>query len=207
MVEKLDLFDKNVNWLIDICPEMFPFSVVSNEEQNGVCSTGFKLLHETNIDYLYDCYGAQHIEEIMLFRKSLSPFVLFSASGSMHRLPSRKELLTFQLFLIKVLSEKKFLESRYKIETAAKEIGINKNYLSSAISKCCGISFTAIINIYRIAYAQLLISKDVLIQINLEEIAFQCGFNNRTTFYRVFVDIVGKIPSGFRHEQNLDLIQ
>lgn len=207
MVKKLDSFENKLNWIIEICPEMFPFSVSPEEVQHGVFSSSFKLLYETNIDYLYDYYGSQQFEEVMLFRKRLTPFVLFAHNNSLQRFPNRKELLTFQLFLFTVLSDKKFLESKYKIETAAKDIGINKNYLSGAISKCCGNSFTAIINIYRIAYAQYLISKDILIQINLEEIALKCGFNNRTTFYRVFVDIVGKIPSGFRHEQNLDFIQ
>lgn len=204
MLKELNSFENRLELFIKTCPEMFPFSVSSKNEHVGICNN--EILHVRNIDYLFDYFGAKKIEEFILFRKSLSPFVLFDLNFSLHRLPNRKEFLTYQVFLFRILTEKKFLESSYKIEIAAKEIGINRNYLSATISKCAGVSFTTIINIYRIAFAQYLISNDILIKINLEEIAFQCGFNNRTTFYRVFVEMVGKTPSIFRQEQNLDLI-
>ena len=98
----------------------------------------------------------------------------------------------------------KYTDPDFNLKTAARELGTNEKYLSSAINNCSGISFNALVNRYRIAHAKKLIYDDVLTRQNLEEIAYLSGYGNRTTFYRVFTELEGVTPSRFRDNYNKD---
>jgi AraC-like DNA-binding protein len=115
---------------------------------------------------------------------------------------TRKEKALFQMFLTHFESSSRYIDHDFNLKVAAREIGTNEKYLSSAINNCSGMSFNKIVNHYRITNAKKLITDDVLTRLNLEEIAYMSGFGNRTTFYRVFTEILGITPSRYRDNLN-----
>ena len=126
----------------------------------------------------------------------------FNNSMQAQNKPTRKEKALFQMFIHHFESTSRYVDHDFNLKTAAREIGTNEKYLSSAINHCSGMSFNKIVNKYRIVHAQRLINEDVLTRLNLEEIAYMSGYGNRTTFYRVFTEMVGITPSRFRDNLN-----
>lgn len=117
---------------------------------------------------------------------------------------TRKDKALFDLFKNHLENELRYTDPEFNLKMAARELGTNEKYLSSAINNCSGISFNALVNRYRIAHAKKLIYDDVLTRHNLEEIAYMSGYSNRTTFYRVFTELEGTTPSRFRDNYNKD---
>lgn len=115
---------------------------------------------------------------------------------------TRKEKALYQMFVHHFEVNKRYLDHEFNLKSAAREIGTNEKYLSTAINNCSGMSFNKVVNKYRINYAKSLINQDVLTRLNLEEIAYMSGYGNRTTFYRVFTFIVGITPSRYRDNLN-----
>lgn len=136
-------------------------------------------------------------DKLMNFHE-LSNGILSNVSSN----ATRKEKALFQMFLSHFESASRYIDHDFNLKVAAREIGTNEKYLSSAINNCSGMSFNKIVNHYRITNAKKLITDDVLTRLNLEEIAYMSGFGNRTTFYRVFTEMLGITPSRYRDNLN-----
>ena len=81
------------------------------------------------------------------------------------------------------------------LEDAARELNYNKCYISHLIANTFQCNFRTLINSYRISLAQSLLlttSKTVSI------IAYECGFQNQSSFNRVFLKHCNVTPSQFR---------
>jgi AraC-like DNA-binding protein len=81
------------------------------------------------------------------------------------------------------------------LDTFAKEIGINRTYISNSINKT-NDNFNSLINRFRIRLAIRILSEDK--NKTMEEIALSTGFNNRKSFYNAFLSIAGLSPSQFK---------
>lgn len=95
----------------------------------------------------------------------------------------------------KVLSENWFLEPRLSIRDVASRMGTNETYVSRALNHGIGRSFNRFINELRVQHAKTLIETTTD---SLLTIAMDSGFNSKATFNRVFRDISGETPSGFK---------
>ncbi len=81
------------------------------------------------------------------------------------------------------------------LDELAKELHVNKYYLSHAFSTKLYMSFTDYINRLRIDYAKnLLLTTDF----NISYVGEQSGFETQRTFNRVFKKIVGTSPKEYR---------
>ena len=81
------------------------------------------------------------------------------------------------------------------LEDIAKEFSYSKYYISHIINDTLHCNLSALINSYRISLAQnLLISTNK----SIGEIAEECGFQNQSSFNRVFSKYVGFSPCKFR---------
>lgn len=127
---------------------------------------------------------------------------LMSGHIDQSQFPTRKERALYQIFIQHLEKNNRYVDNEFNLKLAAREIGTNEKYLSTAINHCSGMSFIKILNKYRIIKAQQLIYEDVLTRLNLEEIAYLSGYGNRTTFYRVFTEMVGVTPSRYRDNLN-----
>lgn len=76
--------------------------------------------------------------------------------------------------------------------------GMNRVYLSGALNRCTGKNFNTYINEFRVKEAIRLMSEQRNENITIEAIGYESGFNDRSTFYRIFKKITGLSPTAFR---------
>jgi AraC-like DNA-binding protein len=58
-------------------------------------------------------------------------------------------------------------------------------------------NFYQLINSYRIARSKELLKTDRLEQVSIQGIGFDCGFSNKTSFYRAFKKFTGMTPAEY----------
>ncbi len=92
-----------------------------------------------------------------------------------------------------------FISKNYKKQISIKEIASEASMTDAAFCRyfkiMTGQSFTNYLNDFRIQTACKLIQQGNL---KLKDIAFNCGYNSFTYFFRIFKKIVGKSPSEYR---------
>jgi AraC-like DNA-binding protein len=100
-----------------------------------------------------------------------------------------------------VSKDKIFKNSDLTLDLMAKQMNINRNYLSKAINQITGKNFNTYINEYRVKEAIKILSDKKSDVLSIDAIAFDVGFNNRTSFYQSFKKITGLSPSDFRNNK------
>lgn len=96
----------------------------------------------------------------------------------------------------KIESEQLFLRPNLKLEELAKSLHISRHQLSQLLNDNLGKSYSRFINEYRIKYAKgLLLQKENL---SIEAIAYEVGFNSKSSFYSTFKKLSGETPATFR---------
>jgi len=91
---------------------------------------------------------------------------------------------------------KAYLTPGLKIEDIVTALGSNRTYISKAINSTAP-NFNAMINEYRIKESVSMITENRNVQ--LDEVAVACGFNNRKSFNEAFKTFTGLTPSDFKH--------
>ncbi len=97
--------------------------------------------------------------------------------------------------------EKPYLRSDLTIGEVAGTLEINRTYLSDAINRIYGNSFTVYVNQMRIRDAVKIISDPSSDQYTVDALAQMTGFSNRNTFHNAFVKTTGLTPSEFRRNR------
>lgn len=90
--------------------------------------------------------------------------------------------------------EEHYLEA-ITLESVAKALFINKNYLSQLISKRKGETFIQYRNRLRVDYAKRLIRMG---NHNMTDVAASAGFEDASQFSKIFRQIAGESPTGYR---------
>ncbi|SJZ44653.1 AraC-type DNA-binding protein [Pilibacter termitis] len=101
--------------------------------------------------------------------------------------------ITFQCF--------KFIEENYQdltLETLAKLVGYNKNYLSNFLKVKTGKTFTELINQEKLRHAVFLLETTSL---SVQHICDATGFSSRNYFYRVFCEQFQMTPMIYRKQK------
>ncbi|NBC08009.1 MAG: helix-turn-helix domain-containing protein [Bacteroidetes bacterium] len=96
-----------------------------------------------------------------------------------------------------VETEKLYLDSSLTLKDIADQLNTNTKYLSQVINHHIGSNFQTFVNAYRIEEAKEKILDDKYSNLTLFGIALQCGFKNKSTFYKVFRDKVGMTPKAY----------
>lgn len=91
------------------------------------------------------------------------------------------------------------MNSSLSIKDLASEIGINYKYISQAISEQ-GLTFYELINTERAKRAKHLLEDKEYQFVSIEDIAFQCGFKSKVTFYKYFKKLFNTTPSEYRNK-------
>jgi YesN/AraC family two-component response regulator len=115
-------------------------------------------------------------------------------SSSLHGIDELK--LYNQLKRI-IESEKLYLSAELTLKKVADSLNTNTKYLSQVVNHQAGYNFQQFINLYRIEEAKHKIVKDSLSNLTLYGIALQCGFKNKSTFYKVFKEVTGLTPKDY----------
>ena len=87
-----------------------------------------------------------------------------------------------------------FSDSDFSMQTAADILGVHRSTLYRVFFAKSGVSPQDYLNSYRMQQALELLATDM----NIKEVAANCGFNAQNYFNRVFRDSFGKTPGEFR---------
>ncbi len=104
-------------------------------------------------------------------------------------------------------AEKPYLKIDYTLTDMSKDLNIIPRYLSMVINNELNCSFPDYINSFRVKAAISLLENIDKNNMKIEVIAFDCGFNNRTSFYNAFKKFTGKLPSEFIVKTNNNKFQ
>ena len=100
--------------------------------------------------------------------------------------------------LLAFMSEKKpYLNAEITLTTLATELEVSSEYLSKIINGRLGKNFYDFINHYRIEEFKTRCTLPENKNFTLIAIAFDCGFNSKATFNRVFKNATGETPGDY----------
>jgi len=126
-----------------------------------------------------------------LSMKKVIPFIKYKKTGltKSYSLELKKKVIT-------VMEEKKlFLENDLRLEDLAKSLNLSRHHMSQVINEHFQLSFFDYINNYRVEEAKEMLIKDK--DLNITQIAYSVGFNNRVSFYKAFKKFTGTTPSDY----------
>ena len=121
-----------------------------------------------------------------------------SQTDDVNDLPTETDQQLFDRFNLLMTEQKIYQNPNLTLHQIAQDMNVNRTYLSQAVNRCTGISFSAFINEFRIKEAVRMMSTPKQKNFSIEGIALDAGFNDRSTFYRVFKKITGFSPTAFR---------
>lgn len=162
---------------------------------NLLRSTGS--IEETNADSLLVIFGLAFV-----YLASTTLFRVYPPPVQLHALPRlraptlspEEQLIADQ---VKKLMEvdKLYQEPTFSRADLARELKTSEGTLSRVINIAFGKSFPRLLNEFRVEEAKIMLRDPNLA---IQTIAFESGFNSIPSFNRVFRDITGETPSGFR---------
>lgn len=100
-----------------------------------------------------------------------------------------------------MVNEKIFLDNEINLSTIAEKLGISIHDTSYLINEVTGSNFYNFINKFRVEEAKKLLTSSKADKLNMLGIAFESGFNSKTTFNTAFKKSVGISPSEFAKQQ------
>jgi len=115
--------------------------------------------------------------------------------ASSHGMTEEQQALIMSRIEEQMTGKEIFRTKGLTISDLAEAVGSNRTYVSFCINQVAGCSFSDYVNKARVRYVQELIRKGGEQQLN--EMAEQAGFNERTAFYRSFKKETGMSPSTY----------
>ena len=97
--------------------------------------------------------------------------------------------------------ERLYLDPRISLKELSDRLKTNTKYLSQVVNLHFGDNLQVFINHYRIEEARRKLLEEEFSNLTLFGIALQCGFKNKSTFYKVFKQATGKTPMEFVRNQ------
>jgi len=95
-------------------------------------------------------------------------------------------------------SEKPYLNPDLSLPQLATELNISSHYLSQVINEQFNLNFFDFVNGYRVEAFKEKITDPEFRNFSLLGIAFECGFNSKSAFNRIFKQVSGITPSQFK---------
>lgn len=109
---------------------------------------------------------------------------------------SQDQLDKYQKITLQYIEEKKpYLDHHLTKEKFSKKVGIPQHHLSLMLKVCFQKSFTDFINSYRLQALIEKLEKSQNDTFTLLGLAYDCGFNSKSTFNRFFKSQMGVTPS------------
>ncbi len=95
-------------------------------------------------------------------------------------------------------TQKPYLNPEYNLEQMAKDLNITRQNLSQTINDEIGKNFYQLINEFRVMEFKKYLNDPKMNHITFLGLAYEAGFNSKSSFYRVFKEITGETPTEFR---------
>lgn len=114
-------------------------------------------------------------------------------------IPKAKDIPQWVEKFYQLLEKKQiYLNPDLRIEEVLQSLDVNYQQFNNYIKGSQWISFSSLVNQYRVNHAKALLSKDKNNLLSMEEIARGSGFGTRQSFHSTFSKVVGITPSEFR---------
>lgn len=97
-----------------------------------------------------------------------------------------------------LIDKRLFADPTLTLARLAKRLGVTPNELSQAINQQAGQRFTDFVNATRIEEAKALLASPVRAGQTIIDIAYEVGFNSKSTFNAAFAKVTGSTPSDYR---------
>ncbi len=109
-----------------------------------------------------------------------------------------------ELYLKRILeymeTEKPFLDMDIKQSDIAENLSMTVHQFSEVLNVSLKKNFNNFINLYRINEAKKMMKKPEYENYKILAIAYEAGFNSKTSFNRVFKQLVGQTPSEYKQQ-------
>ena len=136
------------------------------------------------------------INSLVIFSLN-NPSLLIGAFRYQNSGMNREELEENLKKITALFTDKKMLsDPLISLERLSRTLQISDRALSETINRMCGLNFNDFLNKYRIEYATELIREDESRKIL--DIAYEVGFNSKTTFNSSFKKFTGQTPSEYK---------
>ncbi|MBX2968702.1 MAG: AraC family transcriptional regulator [Cyclobacteriaceae bacterium] len=190
----------------------FPQSLSLRTLRNGVmqiaCFTIFilvvKLMNKNDTgDHLFATFGALMIYATSFSVMRGSGFFKQASLNEQQKYkgssltPNQQQALIDKLNSL-MKAEKPYMRSDFSLPELAQELSVSVHVLSQAINDGLGKSFFELIAAYRVEEAKKLLKEQM--NIKVEEIAEQVGYNSKSSFNTAFKKNTGMTPSEFRQQ-------
>lgn len=111
---------------------------------------------------------------------------------------SKEELFEMSQTIQKyILISKPYLNPDYSLELMAKDLNITRQNLSQAINDEIGKNFYQLINEFRVNEFKKYLIDPKMSHITFLGLAYEAGFNSKSSFYRLFKEITGETPTEY----------
>jgi AraC-like DNA-binding protein len=115
------------------------------------------------------------------------------------KLISDSDLLKFKARLSELMeNQKPYLDSELNLIKLAELIDMTPHQLSYVVNTGFNANFFGYINTYRVEKAKELLLQEEMNKLSVLGIAFESGFNSKTSFNTTFKKITGQTPSEFK---------
>lgn len=122
-----------------------------------------------------------------------------------NRVPQDRGELIINELKQRMTENKLYLNPGLKLADLARDINYPVNEISQVLNQDLNQSFSDFVNKYRVEEVKELMSHGEHEKFTLVAIAKKCGFNSKTSFYRVFKKETGKTPAEYLKELNSTL--
>ncbi|MEM6719003.1 MAG: AraC family transcriptional regulator [Bacteroidota bacterium] len=123
------------------------------------------------------------------------PFIKYQNNG----LSSSIALEMKDKLTVLMESEKLYLDSALTLDALSEHLNLSRHHTSQLINEHFQVNFFEFVNNYRINEAIKLL-QDKKSKLNINEIIYAAGFNNRTSFYNAFRKKTGISPKSYRKQ-------
>jgi len=124
--------------------------------------------------------------------KAFLPFSKYRKTG----LNSNLSIELKEKLVAMMIKDKAYLKNDLRLNDIASNLNINRNQASQIINEHFNKSFFDYINEHRIEESKKILLKNIE-NLNIEEIAYTVGFNNRASFYKAFKKFTNLTPKAF----------
>jgi len=119
-------------------------------------------------------------------------------TGSKETEINKKQVTEKEILEKFMLDNKPYLNPELTLVDLATQINMSRNELSALINNVVGSNFYLFVNGYRIDHVKQLIQKDKQMHFTILALAYDSGFNSKSTFNALFKKATGLTPSEYR---------
>lgn len=99
-----------------------------------------------------------------------------------------------------MMSTESFIHSELTIVDLAEKLKVHPKRISTTINSICRQNFNSYVNRYRVKKAEALLKNHAEVNMSMEGIGIEVGFNSKSAFYSAFKKVTGSTPNKFKED-------